>query len=199
MKLGRFNKGTQRDAMRKAYRYAMPKRVRSSAKKDLVQFAIPGIAVFVLELSLIVRDAPLRGFWVQLWGMISHPSSMADLPALTVAGMFLFIIGLTIMCWGQLTLYKNYSGTVVIHEGHELVTRGIYNYVRNPMYFGLIIGVCFGLPAFGLSIRGFLVSLLLVPILLNRIRLEEELLTEHFQDEYLQYKARTKRLIPFVY
>ena len=145
--------------MRKANRYAMPKRVRSSVKKDLVQFAIPGIAVFVLELSLIGRDA-LRGFWMQLWGMISHPSSMADLPALTVVGMFLFIIGLTIMCWGQLTLYKNYSGTVVIHEGHELVTRGIYNYVRNPMYFGLIIGVCFGLPAFGLSIRGFLVSLL---------------------------------------
>ena len=184
--------------MKKANRYAMPRRVRSSAKKDLIQFAIPAIAVFVLELSVIGRDS-LRGIWGQLLGVISHPSSMADLPALTAVGMFLFIVGLTIMCWGQLTLFKNYSGTVVIYEGHELVTRGIYNYVRNPMYFGLIIGVCFGLPAFGSSMRGFLVSLLLVPILLNRIRLEEELLTEHFQNEYLQYKARTKRLIPFVY
>ena len=121
--------------------------------------------------------------------MISHPSSMADLPALTVVGMFLFIV----------TLFKNYSGTVVIHEGHKLVTHGIYVFVRNPMYFGGIIAIVFGLPAYAQSLRAFLVALLLIPILLNRIRLEEELLTEHFGDEYREYKASTKRLIPFVY
>ena len=38
-----------------------------------------------------------------------------------------------------------------------------------------------------------------IPIILNRIRLEEALLTEEFQDEYLQYKRDTKRLIPFIY
>lgn len=176
----------------------MPRNVRSSAKKDIVQFAIPGMIVFVVELNFLAQDG-FRGFWGVLWGVIAHPSSMSDLPSLTVPGMFLFIVGLTIMCWGQVTLYKNYSGTVVIREGHKLVTQGIYSLVRNPMYFGLFIAVVFGLPAYAQSLRAFLVSLLLIPIVLNRIRLEEELLTEHFQDEYRAYKASTKRLIPFVY
>jgi len=184
--------------MEKANRFSMPKRVRSSVKKDLVQFAIPAIIVFVVELNFIARER-LSGLWGQIWEAITHPSSMSEIPAMIVAGMFLFFIGLTIMCWGQVTLFKSYSGTVVIHEGHKLITHGIYNYVRNPMYFGLIIAVVFGLPAYGQSLRGFLVALLLVPILLNRIRLEEELLTEHFQDEYREYKASTKRLIPLVW
>ena len=186
------------EAMEKASRHARPRNVRSSAKKDLVQFAIPAIVVFVLELSFLGRDR-LRGIWGVLWDAIIHPMSLFELPAQTVAGLFMFVGGLTIMCWGQVTLYKNYSGTVVIHEGHKLVTHGIYSIVRNPMYFGLIIAVVLGLPAYGQSLRAFLVSLLLIPIILNRVRLEEELLTEHFEDEYLEYKKSTKRLIPFVF
>jgi len=184
--------------MAKRSPFKMPRNVRSAFKKDLVQFAIPGVTVFVVELSLLGRGE-LHGFWGRIWGVISHPGSMAELPTLTVAGMFLFVTGLGIMCWGQVTLHKNYSGTVVIREGHKLITHGIYSYVRNPMYLGAIIALCFGLPAYGRSPGAFLVSLLLVPILLNRVRLEEELLTEHFGGEYLDYKARTKRLIPFVH
>jgi protein-S-isoprenylcysteine O-methyltransferase Ste14 len=176
----------------------MPRNVKSAFKKDVVQFAIPAIIVLVTELAFLARDG-VHGFWGQLWGVISHPSSMAELPALTVVGMFLFVIGLTIMCWGQVTLHKNYSGTVVIREDHKLITHGIYRYVRNPMYFGAIIALVVGLPAYAQSLGAFLVSLLLVPIILNRVRLEEELLTEHFRDEYLDYKKSTKRIIPFVY
>jgi len=87
----------------------------------------------------------------------------------------------------------------VIHEGHELVTRGIYRFVRNPMYLGLFVALIVGLPLYASSLRAFLVSLLLVPIVLNRIRLEEELLTEHFGEEYLEYKRRTRRIVPGVF
>ncbi|MFT4540329.1 MAG: protein-S-isoprenylcysteine O-methyltransferase Ste14 [Planctomycetota bacterium] len=94
--------------------------------------------------------------------------------------------------------FKNYSGTVVIREGHKLVTRGIYRFVRNPMCLGLFVALIVGLPLYVASLRAFLVSLLLVPIVLNRVRLEEELLTEHFGEEYLEYKQMTKRIIPRV-
>jgi protein-S-isoprenylcysteine O-methyltransferase Ste14 len=86
----------------------------------------------------------------------------------------------------------------VIHEGHELVTRGIYRFVRNPMYLGLFVVLIVGLPIYASSLRAFLVSLLLVPIVLNRIRLEEKLLTEHFGEQYLEYKRTTKLIIPGV-
>jgi protein-S-isoprenylcysteine O-methyltransferase Ste14 len=175
-----------------------PKNVRNAIKQDIVQFAIPGVLVLFTELVFLAKEG-VSGFWGDLWGVISRPSSMAELPLLMVAGMFLFVIGLTILIWGQVTLYKNYSGTVVIREGHELITHGIYSSVRNPMYLGGIIGLVLGLPAYAQSLNGFLISLLLIPILLNRIRLEEGLLTAEFGDEYLAYKASTKRLIPFVW
>ena len=184
--------------MEKPKRHGFPKNVRSSAKKDLVQFAIPGMIVLLVEVSFLAQDG-LRGIWRTIWQMVVHPSVMAEMPAHAVAGTFLFLFGLTIMCWGQVTLFKSYSGTVVIHEGHELVTRGIYRIVRNPMYLGLFVALIVGLPLYVPSLRAFLVSLLLVPIVLNRVRLEEEILTEHFGEEYLEYKRRTKRIIPGVF
>jgi isoprenylcysteine carboxyl methyltransferase (ICMT) family protein YpbQ len=36
-------------------------------------------------------------------------------------------------------LGKNYSITLQIKEDHELITDGIYKYVRHPMYFVLIL------------------------------------------------------------
>ena len=51
--------------MAKRSPYAMPRNVRSAFKKDLIQFAIPAMAVFVLELSFLTRDA-LSGLWWRL-------------------------------------------------------------------------------------------------------------------------------------
>ena len=102
------------------------------------------------------------------------------------------------MTVGQITLWRNYSGTVVIRENHQLITHGIYRFTRNPMYLGLIMVVT-GIPVFAASMYGFLISLVLIPIILNRIRLEEKLLTEEFQDAYQKYKETTKTLIPFIY
>lgn len=176
----------------------LPRYLRSSIKKDIVQFAIPGLIVFMVEVRLLVRDG-LVGFWQTVGRAIVHPTSLAEEPLLSVVGMFLFLLGLTIMCWGQVTLFKNYSGTVVIRRGHRLVTHGIYRWVRNPMYLGLLVALVLGLPAHVRSLRAFLVALLLVPIVLNRIRLEEELLLEHFGDEFSEYARTTKRILPGVF
>lgn len=102
------------------------------------------------------------------------------------------------MIIGQVTLRRNYSGTVVIREDHQLITHGIYRFTRNPMYMGLIMVVT-GLPVYTASLYGFLTSLVLIPIILNRIRLEEKLLTAEFQEAYQKYKETTKKLIPFIY
>ena len=102
------------------------------------------------------------------------------------------------MIVSQATLWRNYSGTVVIREDHQLIIHGIYRFTRNPIYLGLIM-VVIGLPVYTASLYGFLTSLVLIPIILNRIRLEEKLLTEEFQDAYQKYKKTTKKMIPFIY
>jgi protein-S-isoprenylcysteine O-methyltransferase Ste14 len=170
--------------------------VRNAIRKDIFQFAIPAIILFFIEL-LFCADS-LTGFWGTIWGLVKQPKNLSIFPALRIVGLALFIIGLTIMIVGQVTLRRNYSGTVVIRVDHQLITHGIYRFTRNPMYLGLIMVVT-GIPVFAASMYGFLISLLLIPIILNRIRLEEELLTEEFQDAYQRYKETTKKLIPFIY
>jgi len=167
--------------------------VRNAIRKDLLQFAIPAIIIFFMEL-IFCADS-LTGIWGTSWGLVKQPQNLSMFPVLRIVGLALFIIGLTIMIVGQATLRRNYSGTVVIREDHQLVTHGIYRFTRNPIYLGLII-VITGLPVFAASMYGFLISLVLIPIILNRIRLEEELLTEEFQDAYQKYKETTKKLIP---
>jgi protein-S-isoprenylcysteine O-methyltransferase Ste14 len=46
---------------------------------------------------------------------------------------------------------------------------------------------------------GFWISLVLILLIFNRIRLEEHLLAGHFGQAYEAYKARPKRLVPFVF
>ncbi len=103
------------------------------------------------------------------------------------------------MIVAQVTLWRNYSGSVVIREDHQLITHGIYRFTRNPIYLGAIIVVAIGIPLYSASLYGFLTMLFLIPILLNRVRLEEKLLTEEFQEEFQKYRESTKKLIPFIY
>jgi len=174
---------------------------RNAIKDDILQFAIPGMTVFVIELLFCVLDGvknDLSGFWGTVWGLVKHPRNLSTFSLQSIFGLALFFIGFTIMIIGQVTLQRNYSGTVVIKDDHQLITHGIYRYTRNPIYLGLIIVVT-SLPIYVSSLYGFLTSLFLTPIILNRIRLEEKILTEEFQDVYKKYKETTKKLIPFIY
>ncbi len=171
--------------------------VRNAIKKDLLYFALPGITVWFIELLFCARDG-LSGFWGTVWGLIKQPQNLFTFPLHSIIGLALVMIGFAIMIVGQVTLSRNYSGTVLIRKDHQLITHGIYRFTRNPMYLGAII-VFTGVPVYTASLDGFLASLVLIPIILNRIRLEEELLTEEFQDAYQNYKKTTKRLIPFIY
>jgi len=175
--------------------------IRNAIRKDLLQFALPGLTVFFIELLFCGRAGAgngLSGFWANVWGLIRHPSTLSTFPVHGLIGLALVFIGLTIMLIGQITLWRNYSSGVIIREDHQLITHGIYGFTRNPIYLGLIMGVT-GLPVYAGSLYGFLISLVLIPIILNRIRLEERLLIDQFGDAYRTYKKHTRRLIPFIY
>lgn len=173
--------------------------VRNAIKKDMLYFALPGITVFAMELFFCGKYGDgLSGFWGIIWGLIKHPQNLIMFPVQSIIGLSLIIIGVIIMLVGQVTLWRNYSGTLVIRVDHKLIKHGIYRFTRNPIYLGAFM-VFTGIPVYAASLYGFLTMLLLIPIILNRIRLEEKLLTEEFQDGYQKYKETTKKLIPFIY
>ncbi|KFL24549.1 isoprenylcysteine carboxyl methyltransferase family protein [Ralstonia pickettii] len=113
-------------------------------------------------------------------------------------GVVLYAAGGALRVWPVYVLGNRFSGLVAIQPGHTLVTGGIYQYVRNPSYLGLLIGTL----GWGLTFRalaGVVLTLLLIPPLVARMRAEEALLQSQFGAEYDAYRARTWRLIPGLY
>jgi len=113
-------------------------------------------------------------------------------------GAVLYAAGGALRVWPVYVLGNRFSGLVAIQPGHTLVTGGIYQYVRNPSYLGLLIGTL----GWGLAFRavaGVVLTLLLIPPLVARMRAEEALLQSQFGAEYNAYRARTWRLIPGLY
>ena len=133
-----------------------------------------------------------------VWDLFQHEKETGAAPVLNPVGLLLVGVAIVVVLAAALTLGKNYSSTLVIREGHELVVHGIYRIVRHPIYLGTILCML-GLPIAVSSWSGLPPMLLLIPLFLYRIRIEERLLLEEFGDDYLAYMKRTKRLIPLVY
>jgi len=114
-------------------------------------------------------------------------------------GVVLTVIGLIIRIVSILTLKEHFTYSVAIIENHQLIERGLYKSIRHPGYLGqlmIFIGIATSLSNW-LSI-----VLMIIPIAIgyiHRIGIEERFMTEQMGEDYLNYKNRTKRLIPMIY
>ena len=113
------------------------------------------------------------------------------------AGALLFVAGVGLYRWGAAALGPALSPLVTPVAHGQLVTRGPYRLVRHPMYLGQLC-IAFGAPL-TLGCRWALaVSLAAAIVLVVRIRMEEDVLSQTYAD-YGTYRARSKRLVPFVF
>src|SRR6266487_2494648 len=113
------------------------------------------------------------------------------------AAAFLCFIGLAFALWARVTLGRNWSGVVTLKEGHELVERGPYRFVRHPIYTG-ILTMFFATALAQGHMSGFVGTLLMFASFWIKLRDEEELMLQQFPERYADYRRRAKRIIPFV-
>jgi protein-S-isoprenylcysteine O-methyltransferase Ste14 len=93
-------------------------------------------------------------------------------------------------------LERNSSPSLQLREGHKLVTRGVYRYVRHPMYTSQWLwGVAQALLLQN-WIAGWAGLAAFLPLYLSRVPREEKMMLERFGEEYREYAARTGRVIP---
>jgi protein-S-isoprenylcysteine O-methyltransferase Ste14 len=118
-------------------------------------------------------------------------------PAVRVWGLALFTAGLALAIWARLLLDANWSDieTASVIERQEVVSRGVYKYVRHPIYVGDLL-LLLGLE---LALNSWLFAgvLLMAPVVLRQAIHEEKTLIKNLPG-YERYTRRTKRFIPFI-
>ncbi|MGE5462186.1 MAG: methyltransferase family protein [Syntrophothermus sp.] len=109
----------------------------------------------------------------------------------------LWLVGGIILLWS----FWNF-----LHEGHgtpapldaptELVTAGFYRYVRNPMYFGIVLILCGHFLWLGFWSLLIYAVIIFVMIHLFITLYEEPTLLRKFGNSYEEYRTRVPRWIP---
>ena len=107
-------------------------------------------------------------------------------------GVILFAAGARCGSGRSTVLGSRFSGLVAIQPDHTLETRGIYCFIRNPSYLGLLVMTLGWGPAFRTGI-GIVLTVLLIPPLIARMDAEEALLSARFGKEYHAYPEPERR------
>jgi protein-S-isoprenylcysteine O-methyltransferase Ste14 len=111
-------------------------------------------------------------------------------------GAAIYAVGLWLLWRAHADLGQNWSHTLELRQGHQLVTSGIYGRIRHPMYaFGWLLGIAQALLLWNwvVAVAG-LVSFAL--IYFQRVSREEQMMLDQFGQEYRAYMNRTGRVIP---
>jgi len=120
---------------------------------------------------------------------------------LSIISIVLIILGLVVLVIASKTFnLKEFLGieTYEIKMESKLVTKGIYKFMRHPLYTGTILllsGYFLYVPT--LSVLIFLI-LTFVYIEIGS-RLEEKKLLIEFGNDYTEYCKNVKRYFPFIY
>jgi len=118
---------------------------------------------------------------------------------LDVLGVLLFAAGIFLRWYAIVHLGRFFTVNVSIAAEHKVIDSGPYRYIRHPSYSGALLAFV----GYGLCLHNWVaLVLLLIPVSIGflwRIRVEEKVLGDALGEDYSQYAARTKRLIPFLY
>jgi protein-S-isoprenylcysteine O-methyltransferase Ste14 len=112
-------------------------------------------------------------------------------------GFALTAAGCAFAVWSRALLGANWSATVTVKQGHELVRRGPYACVRHPIYAGFLVAVL-GTALIVGEVRALLAFAIACGAWLEKARREERFLIDQFNGEYVEYSRSVKRLIPFI-
>jgi protein-S-isoprenylcysteine O-methyltransferase Ste14 len=114
-------------------------------------------------------------------------------------GTLVLVAAMALLYRTHRDLGRAWSITLEIRDQHTLITRGIYERLRHPMYAAFwlwAISQALLLPNWIAGLSG-LVGF--GTLFFARVGHEERMMLETFGDEYRAYMARTYRLIPGIY
>ena len=110
-------------------------------------------------------------------------------------GIAITAAGVAFAIWARLYLGGNWSGSVTVKVGHQLVTSGPYRWVRHPIYSGMVLGLL-GTALVRHEVRGLIAVVLLYVGFKIKSRIEERAMAGTFGTEYQEYSRTTGAILP---
>jgi protein-S-isoprenylcysteine O-methyltransferase Ste14 len=148
-----------------------------------LSYAVLTIAAAYLMFS---NDVPRSWLRIQLF-----PANLwTDLLGIVVTAA-----GLAFAVWARAYLGGNWSSSVTVKVGHQLVRTGPYRWVRHPIYSGMILAML-GTALDRCQLRGLIAVVLLYLGFKIKSRIEETAMQATFGAEYAEYSRTTGAIVP---
>jgi len=153
--------------------------------------------VLIMIFGLLICVPLFYYGWVPLFVTAASIAILLD-----IFGLVIYLGGLGLTLWARRTLGKFWglstSRNVKLLDDHQLIQDGPYAFVRHPMYFGwwaCMLGLTMLYPVWAV----FLLLLFSVISFIGRARREESALAERFGNVWVEYRKRTRFIIPLIY
>lgn len=116
-------------------------------------------------------------------------------PLLGAIGVAVTFAGIALAIWARWHLGQNWSATVTVKEGHELIRSGPYERIRHPIYTGMLTGFAGTALALG-EYRGLLALAIATTCFFLKARKEERYLVKEFGERFEEHIRRTGMFLP---
>jgi len=139
------------------------------------------------------------GFWLLFgslneWGWLNYRVLPSHLTG-WIAGLALTALGVGISIWARLSLGTNWSAMVTLKDGHELVRKGMYRWIRHPIYSGILLGMI-GTAMIREHLRGWVGVAIVFAGFYLKARREERFLREEFGADFEEHSRQTGMFLP---
>jgi protein-S-isoprenylcysteine O-methyltransferase Ste14 len=162
-------------------------RVKRTKTAEPLVSRLATIIPMVLAFELLFSDLPRIG-------LLRLRFTPAD-AWIAWLGFAVTSLGVAIAIWARYCIGEYWSSRVTLKEGHRLVRSGPYQFVRHPIYTGILVGAIGRALTIG-EWHGILAVVLVLGAHWGKARREESLLTAEFGDEYTAYRRTTGFLFP---
>ncbi|MEM9266045.1 MAG: protein-S-isoprenylcysteine O-methyltransferase [Cyanobacteria bacterium P01_F01_bin.13] len=116
-----------------------------------------------------------------------------------VLGIVVFAISLYLFWRSHHDLGTNWSPTLQVRADHTLITNGIYQSIRHPMYTSIWLWTIAQALLLTNWIAGLSGVITFGTLYFLRVDNEEKMMAEQFGEQYQAYRQKTKRLVPFLF